>query len=228
MNRRWPVLLSVMVFLGWGAPPPPPNHPHLVPLTFEAAAERGSYFARGEGFTAFFEPSRVTIDTASGPFSMVFRHAGPDTAMLAEERQTGRASDGENALMHPSGVAQFGQLRYARLYPGVDLIFHGPRTALEYDFVIEPGTSPAKIEMEMEGSSMELRPDGSLALSRRGTTLLHHRPFLYQEKGGARMEVSGRYVRSGPNRVRFAVGPYDRSMPLVIDPVIKCSIGTPR
>lgn len=213
-----------MVFLGWGAPSP--EHPHLVPLTFETGSARAPFFAHGQGFTAYFEPDRVTIDTASGAYAMVFRGANPGARMIAEERQSSRGPDGENAMLHPSGEAPAGQLRYASLYPGIDLIFHGPLTALEYDFVVEPGANPARIELEMGGATVEARPDGSLALSRRGGVggaLYHHRPFLYQEKAGARVEVAGRYVRSGPNRIQFAVGPYDRSLPLVIDPVMKYS-----
>src|ERR1035437_9830107 len=40
-----------------------------------------------------------------------------------------------------TGVAQFRQVRYHDVYPGIDLVFHGR----EYDFVITPQSDPARI-----------------------------------------------------------------------------------
>ncbi|MDP9387325.1 MAG: hypothetical protein M3Q48_05205, partial [Actinomycetota bacterium] len=46
---------------------------------------------------------------------------------------------------------------------------------------------------------------------------------LYQEVDGTRRSVEGRFVAHGDDRVGFAVGPYDKTLPLVIDPVISYS-----
>jgi hypothetical protein len=46
---------------------------------------------------------------------------------------------------------------------------------------------------------------------------------VYQWVDGARREVQGRYVVHGASRVGFALATYDRSIPLVIDPVITYS-----
>jgi hypothetical protein len=46
-----------------------------------------------------------------------------------------------------------------------------------------------------------------------------HRPFAYQETGKGKVEVSAAY-RVRNNRVSFDVGAYDRSLPLIIDPVL--------
>ena len=47
--------------------------------------------------------------------------------------------------------------------------------------------------------------------------------MLYQESGGVRQSVSGQYVLEGDGQVGFAVGAYDHSQPLVIDPVLSYS-----
>src|SRR5262249_50871276 len=47
-----------------------------------------------------------------------------------------------------------------------------------------------------------------------------HRPTLYQEIDGVRRQVLGGYVHCGRSGVGFRMGAYDRSRPLVIDPVL--------
>jgi hypothetical protein len=53
--------------------------------------------------------------------------------------------------------------------------------------------------------------------------LVEDAPVLYQDVGGMRQAVSGVYVLEGGDRVGFEVGAYDRSRPLVIDPVLSYS-----
>jgi len=45
-------------------------------------------------------------------------------------------------------------------------------------------------------------------------------PIIYQEIDGARRTISGRYVLEGKTQVGFQVAAYDRTKPLVIDPVL--------
>ena len=52
--------------------------------------------------------------------------------------------------------------------------------------------------------------------------LWHHcRPVAYQETAGRRQLVASRYTVSAAGEVGFAVGSYDRSRPLVIDPQVE-------
>jgi hypothetical protein len=43
---------------------------------------------------------------------------------------------------------------------------------------------------------------------------------VYQDNDGARKAVESQYVMTAENTIRFTVGDYDRSKPLVIDPVL--------
>jgi Beta-propeller repeat len=64
---------------------------------------------------------------------------------------------------------------------------------------------------------------GELLLSLGEEQIRQPRPALYQEIGGERREVQGRYVVSAGGRVGFAVGDYDPRLPLLIDPVLAYS-----
>jgi hypothetical protein len=49
------------------------------------------------------------------------------------------------------------------------------------------------------------------------------RPVIYQETGGSRRAVAGDFVLGSTGEVGFRIGAYDRSRPLVIDPVLSYS-----
>ncbi|HEU4597704.1 MAG TPA: SBBP repeat-containing protein, partial [Pyrinomonadaceae bacterium] len=62
---------------------------------------------------------------------------------------------------------------------------------------------------------------GELLLHTKAGTLTQSRPVVYQQVGGERREVEGRYVlRRGAREVGFQLGAYDKRAPLVIDPVL--------
>jgi Beta-propeller repeat len=48
----------------------------------------------------------------------------------------------------------------------------------------------------------------------------YQKPVVYQNNEGARKPVESQYVMTADNTIRFTVGDYDRSKPLVIDPVL--------
>ncbi len=60
---------------------------------------------------------------------------------------------------------------------------------------------------------------GDLVLQTTAGEVKQHKPVIYQEVDGKRQEIAGNYVMKD-GEVGFAVGAYDASQPLVIDPVI--------
>ncbi len=52
-----------------------------------------------------------------------------------------------------SAVANYSRVKYAAVYPGVDLIYHGESHQLEYDFVVSPNAEPSSIRLSTSSSS---------------------------------------------------------------------------
>jgi VCBS repeat-containing protein len=94
-----------------------------------------------------------------------------------------------------------------------------------------------------QGSPLRIDGGGDLVISAKGGEIRFHKPQVYQEQStvdGPQLTVpsetrkskvvnrqstiarrqfrEGRFVLDAQNRIRLAVGPYDRSKPLVIDP----------
>ena len=122
-----------------------------------------------------------------------------------------------------TGVANYSRVRYRSIYPGVDMVFYGKESQLEYDFVLRPGADPDAIRLEFSGAEkLAITPDGDLALDTSGGRMVQHKPAIYQldSKGSNRRTVSGRYTLLADGDVGIQVDGYDRSQSLVIDPVI--------
>ena len=116
----------------------------------------------------------------------------------------------------------FERVRFASVYPGVDLLYHAQQGGLEYDFEIAPGADPKRIALRYDGVR-RLRVDerGSLVLQLKGGgELRQNRPVTYQVIDGVRRDVVSRYVARGKHSVTFQVGEYDPSERLVIDPPV--------
>lgn len=98
--------------------------------------------------------------------------------------------------------------------------YHGHDRQIEFDFIVAPGADPAGIGISYEGAQQALLDEaGNLVLETAGGEVLQRAPFLYQVIGGETVEVEGRYIVED-RTVRFEIGEFDASMPLVIDPVV--------
>ena len=125
-----------------------------------------------------------------------------------------------------TNVPTFGRVRYAEVYPGIDVIYYGNQRRLEYDFVVAPGRDARAIALEFAGAQ-KVEVDaatGDLLVHVGGETIRQHAPVAYQEvAGGGRRKIESRYALREGGQVGFEVGEYDPSAPLVIDPVLEYS-----
>jgi hypothetical protein len=186
------------------------------------------FVGRGPGYTALLsgERFRFSVRTSGGrrvPVEM--RLAGSRSGARAEtlQRLPGRVNylNGASPADWTRAVPRFRTVRYGAVYPGVDLIFTGRSGELEYDFVVAPGADPARIRLAFRHGDVAIH-DGSLTLHVNGKLIRHLPPVAYQLIEGERRAVEARYVVRG-RHIGFSVGAYDRSLPLVIDPVISFS-----
>jgi len=121
-------------------------------------------------------------------------------------------------------VPTFGRVRYREIYNGIDLVYYGVAGAIEFDLEVASGADPADIAIAIDNAESVTvdSQNGSLAIAVKDGELRWKAPDAYQGHGPNRSVVSARYVVSD-GEVRFALGPYDRTRPLVIDPVLMMS-----
>ena len=162
---------------------------------------------------------------------MKFVGANTRAAVSGEGRLAGRVNYfvGRDPSKWRANVETFAAVRYRELYPGVDLVYHGGAgDRLEYDFVLAPGADHRPIRLRFEGAErLSLGAGGELLLHTKAGTLRQGAPVVYQQRGGVRREVAGRYELRGAREVGFRLGEYDPTLPLVIDPVLVYSTHFP-
>jgi hypothetical protein len=173
--------------------------------------------------------------------------ANSNAAVTGGDELPGKANYflGNDPSKWRTNVPTYARVKYENIYPGIDLAYYGNQEGqLEYDFVVAPGADPAAITLSLgeHGSPLRIAADGDLLVPLENGELRFHRPVVYQPDNhrsalsglqrpgfdpgirtpdsAPRTVVEGRYVLTASNQVRFELGPYDHTRPLVIDPVL--------
>ncbi|RHW27506.1 hypothetical protein D0Z08_07390 [Nocardioides immobilis] len=216
-----------------------------LPLAFEvnrgqtdAAVE---YLAQGSGFTLFLTENGAVFDLRAADASpKATKQPAPAVAVALDPvganpapRLVGRSPQsatssyflGDDPSKWQRGVPAFGRVRYQGLYPGVDMVFRGDRSGAEYDFVVAPGTDPARIGYRLRGAEGLALDDGHLVATTAIGDFVHRAPVAFQRIDGERRRVDARY-RLVDGVVSFDLGAYDHRRPLVIDPATDLEYST--
>jgi hypothetical protein len=211
-----------------------------LPLTFEVnRGQTGSdvkFLSRGQGYTAFLTAGSMVLSlraastpaftnqnpgTATVQFALV--GAAKNPAVVGEDLQVGKVNYffGNDPSQWRTNVPTYRKVRYKSVYPGIDLVYYGNNRQLEYDFEIQPGADPRKIQFQIQGARhIQLDEDGDLVLTLGNGKIHIQNPIVYQESAGQRVPVDGGYVMTDATHIAFQVAGYDSSKPLVIDPVL--------
>jgi hypothetical protein len=139
-------------------------------------------------------------------------------------------------------VPNYAKVKYANVYPGVDLVYYGNQGKLEYDFVVQPDAEPNQIVLDVgaglappkrapQAAPLHVNEAGDLVVGADGGEIIFHKPIVYQPatynelrtKNGGGDLVEGHYVLRDDNRIGFELANYDRRRPVVIDPTLAYS-----
>lgn len=126
---------------------------------------------------------------------------------------------GNDSSKWASHVPRYAEVRSEQVYDGVAARWYIDQGRPRYDLVVAPGANPRQIAMRYEGAESIRVESNRLILGTSLGAVEHRGLFAYQRSNGAVRQVPCSMVAQG-NVVRFEVGDYDRTRPLVIDPII--------
>jgi Beta-propeller repeat len=205
-----------------------------LPLYFEAAHGQDNgpaqFITRGRDaeFLISAAEARFVLQKsgATRAVQMQFIGANPHAQISGDSELSGKINylTGNDPARWRSGISTFAQVRVEQIYPGVNLIYYGNQQQLEYDFTVAPNTNPNAIAIHFDGAGkISVNAQGELVLNLGRDEIRQPKPLIYQTAGGARRKIDGGYKILDAHTVAFAVGNYDRSLPLVIDPILSYS-----
>ena len=222
-----------------------------LPLSFVANGgqtdARVRYTVRGAGGTLFFLPDvailalpdqtdGVSATTALSATMVRLRYQGanPNPSLVAGTQLPGVANylKGANTNLWRTNLTTYSGLTYQGLYSGIDLEYTGTDGQLKSTYHVAAGTSPSQIRWRYQGAT-DVAVDAAtgdlhVSLPSRGQgkaprKLVEHAPIAWQVIGGQQRPVTVSFQVAADKSVSFALGSYDTSQPLLIDPVLSYS-----
>lgn len=202
-----------------------------MPLSFVPNAgqvdRRVRYSAQAGGASFFFTKREAVFSFPKGKkkgVALRLRFPGADPQVRISGKR--RASGTVNYLIgyDPAGwhtnLPTYGELVYHDLWPGIDLRFRGEHGQLKYEFLVKPGADAGAIRLAYRGAEgLSLDKRGNLRLETALGSLTDSRPVSHQQRDSRLLPVASRFVLApGRDAYGFALGQYDRSRPLIIDP----------
>lgn len=190
-------------------------------VLFTSSIGSTTIFLRSDGIT-YVVPDRQsgipTIEPQLRRFDVNFEGANANPLVEGQ----GNASSTETIYYAGRSYtpSMYSGVRYNNVYENIDVVFYPSEGGVKFDWIVRPGGDPSDIALRYDNVSDESNSSSLRAFA--GSAVLQETiPATWQEKssGGltVKAEVKAEYKVDG-NTVRYAVGAYDKTSTLVIDP----------
>lgn len=184
------------------------------------------YYALGPNLSVGFGRGWISFKVDDESSSVVRRtYVGCNDVVPVGSKPTEERSSyfiGNDPEGWVTDVRNFRELLYEDIYDGIDLRIHLTEGSLKYEFIVDPGSDPSRIQMHHEGMEDVRLLRGDLVIETVNGVIIDEAPFSYQTIKGKEILIGSEYSIDGPN-VRISLEAYDPWIQLVIDPSINFS-----
>ena len=120
-------------------------------------------------------------------------------------------------------VPSYSTIRIPDVYEGIDMVYSFDGAHPRYDFHVQPGSDPRKIQLAFSGAKASVATDGSLEIATRFGAIQHGKILAFQyDEHGAKVTIPCSFKQS-EHGYTFALQSYDKNKPLIIDPLVYSS-----
>ena len=205
---------------------------------------RVKYYARLSGQTVYFTDEGITFDLVRYPqlsddsretastqptgerlvFSIEFANANCSPVIEGTAEAPGKVNYliGNDPAEWHTDIPTYHEVVYRDIYPGIDLRFYGQGGMLEYDLVVNPGATVDDITLAYSGVEGLTLDNGDLLAQTPMGEIRQSAPAISQLIDNEEVSVDGGFKLDG-SRYGFYVASYNKSLPLIIDPVLAYS-----
>ena len=187
-------------------------------VRFAARGARHAIFATDRGITLALAPS----DSQRMAIHLALVAATPRRIEPSQPGDTRvHFLTGRDSRNWKRNLVAYREVVYRDAWPGIDAAVGVGPGRMKYEFRVQPGADPSRIQLRYEGADgLRLGEEGELRIDIGGSQLLDEPPHTFQQIGGRTVNVSSSYVLASDGRIGFAIGEYDRTRPLIIDPTL--------
>lgn len=191
-----------------------------LPMYFEANVGQApaEVLARGQSGALRLEALRSGLRLRGGDDTVLVRFDRPGEPKIRFEGRLGARVQ----QVGPKGtfdIPTYQRVVLEKVWPGIDVVLLERDGRFAFDLIVEPGADPARAGFLLEGDAAIVDSGALVAKDPRGVLALG-RPLAFQGTRGVPGEIAVAFEVRG-QRASFRVGPYDRTRPLVIDPVVE-------
>ncbi len=168
------------------------------------------------------QPLNADAHRREGHVVRMYVANGPSVRVEGMEKQTAYCNyfKGNDPGAWQRKVACYRKVLLNNIAEGVSLQLYESEGGLRYDIFVEPGADPSQLGLTIEGAnSCRISQDGALHLTIDHGVVVHDRLFVYQVREGAAQPIPAEFSLHN-STIGFRIGSYDKSLPLVIDPLI--------
>lgn len=187
------------------------------------------FLARSQGIDSWITRDGIVYDLyregknrVGYAVKMSFEGASGALRPVPSDELPGRISYyfGADRTKWASGTHAYRQIEAPEVYKGISVRFYFDGGRPRYDIVVAPGANPSNIRLRFGGPvSLRLLESGALRIGTGLGSLEQRDLFAYQRVGSRREQVDCKMLLEG-QVVRLHLAAYDRSRPLVIDPLV--------
>ena len=178
--------------------------------------------------TVFDDGMEFSQNPGNSSVFMFLNGSNPDKKIIGLNPLNGTANFyyGTDPSAWVTGAVLTSGVMYEDVYPGIDFSVSGTEGVLKSEFIIDAGADPSQIMLVYQGhTGISLNETtGDLVIETPARQVIDEAPFAYQETDGEKTEVSCSYILGPDATVTFEIGEYDKSLPLIIDPVMRYSL----
>lgn len=153
--------------------------------------------------------------------SMEFQNGSKQLSAFGENSLSSKVSyqlHGKN-IVAPS----FEKVLLKDVYKGIDVAFHSENGSFRYDFIVQPYANPLEIALKFDGVENVDIHHSSLQFFTKDFLITNGNLRSFQENHGNKYPVKSSFKKIDNKTFAFAVGSYDQSKVLIIDPIVTSS-----
>ncbi len=191
------------------------------PVAFAVMCGHTSLTFMPDSLVVHTDDSQVNNSGDSAAIVQTWKGAHPHQVIegIGPQKNTASFFSGSDTSRWYTNLTTYTSIVYHDLYPGIDCIYRDADGRIKREFIVAPGANPSAIGVHYEGvTGISVDTDGTLTITTHTGIQTESAPVGFQVIDGRKVTFPVSYQLRDGNDVGFAVGAYDPTVLLTIDP----------